>query len=149
MKGFWLALVAAAAVLGAAEPARAQDRAPGAVTTSARVIDKFDLELTVDDPSFYRPASGFALGGSGKGSKVKELHVWKGAHEIIVPLEKIKQIEVHEAKDADLIGVRLTLAGGAGTLEGKIERDLELRGRVLYGAYQIRVERAKSITIRM
>jgi hypothetical protein len=156
MKVFQVAL-AAAVMMGGASAARAQDArgpatAPSAITASAHVTDEFNELIKVEDPSFFRPASGFSLGGGGKAAKLKELHVWKGAHEITVPLEKILRIEIHakDGKDADLIGVTITLIGQTGqtNLEGKIERDIELRGRVLYGSYQIRVERAKLIVIR-
>ncbi|HVY63079.1 MAG TPA: hypothetical protein VHF22_15585, partial [Planctomycetota bacterium] len=121
--------------------------APAASTATAIVKDQYDVTMTVNDPSFYKPSSGFSLGGGGKGSKLKELHVWNGAHEIAVPLERIVKIEVIGTADQDLVQVRLTFAGGR-ILEGKCERDLELRGRVEFGQYQIRFERLKSVVMR-
>jgi hypothetical protein len=104
--------------------------------------------MTVDEPSFQKPASGFSLGGSGgKGQKLKEVHVWKGAHEILVPVERITRIDVGKPCDTDLVEVRLTLAGGE-KLEGKVDRDLELHGKVQYGLYRISFERLKSIVFR-
>jgi hypothetical protein len=147
-----LVAAALALVLAGAEGAAAQDSGtaasrPAAVSTTAQVEDQFGEQMRIEEPSFYRPAAGLSLGGGGKGTKLKELRVWKGAHEIMVPLEKITRIDVIGPADQDLLQVRLTLAGGL-KVEGKVERDLELRGRVDYGQYQIKFERVKSVTIR-
>jgi hypothetical protein len=148
-------LIAAAVALGAAAlspAARAEDAPKAAATPStatAIVEDSFGLTLRVTEPSIYRPSSGLSLGGGGKGAKLKEIRVWYGAHEILVPLERVTKIEVFEPCDQDLLRVRLTLSGGGQKqLEGKIERDLELRGRVEAGQYQIKFERVKTVNLR-
>jgi hypothetical protein len=153
----FLPAIAVVAVLAAPGAARAEDAptpatpgagaAPAAATATALVKDQYDVTMTVTDPSFYKPASGFSIGGGGKGSKLKELHIWNGAHEIVVPLERIVKIEVMGPGDQDLVKVRLTFAAGR-ILEGQCERDLELRGRVEFGQYQIKFERLKSIVMR-
>jgi len=119
--------------------------APSAAT--ADVTDQYGEPMRVEDPSFFKPSSGFSLGGGGKGNKLKEIHVWKGAHEILVPLEKITRIEVGKPCDADLVEVRIFLVGDQ-KLDGKMDRDLELRGKVQFGQYQIKVERLKLVVFR-
>jgi len=139
-----LLVIAAAAPAAADEPLGTR---PVPATASALVVDQYGETMSVSEPVFYRPAGGFALGSGSKGAKLKEVRVWRGAHEILVALETITRIEVIGPSDQDLLQVRLTLAGGK-KLEGKVERDLELRGRVEFGQYQIRFERLRAVTIR-
>ncbi len=136
-------------VLGAPAVALADGgpEAPRAATLTALVIDQYGETMTVEEPSFWRAASGLSLGGGGKGTKLKEMRVWKGAHEILVPMDRLVKIDVIGAAARDLLSVRLTLVGGV-KLEAKVERDLELRGRVQYGQHQIKLERVKSVTVR-
>jgi hypothetical protein len=145
-----LALLALAPGAAQAQDGGAPRPAAPTATASAKVKveDIYGEVMTVDEPSFQKPASGFSLGGSGgKGQKLKEVHVWKGAHEILVPVERITRIDVGKPCDTDLVEVRLTLAGGE-KLEGKVDRDLELHGKVQYGLYRISFERLKSIVFR-
>jgi hypothetical protein len=117
---------------------------PGAAPTAV-VEDQYGVTMEVEDPSFMQPSAG--LMGGGKGTKLKELHVWNGAHEVLVPLGEIVRIEVQGKAENDLVPVKIGLASGA-AFEGKVDRELELHGRVQFGQYQIKFDRVRIVTIR-
>jgi len=126
---------------GAKNEAVRRDEAP----ITADVEDEFGIVLRVDDVSFYRPSAGLMV--SSKGTKLTELRVWKGAHEILVPLRNLVRIDVRGKADHDLVEVRVIVRNG-GILEGKVERDLEIHGIVQFGQHVIKFERLKSVVIR-
>ena len=87
VKSMVLPAVAAIALLAGPGTVRADEapasgapgsKEPAASTSTAIVTDQYNVVMTVTDPSFYRPSSGFSLGGGGKGAKLKELRIWNG-----------------------------------------------------------------------
>lgn len=124
----------------------ADEPKPAAKEPVAVVKDEWGVDMEVQDPTFVRPAGGLMTGG--KGTKLKELHVWKGAHEILIPLADIVKIEVTGKNEGDLVPVKLALTSDREPFEGKVERDLEIQGKVRQGQYKIRFDRVKSVTMR-
>jgi hypothetical protein len=156
MIGFRLALAVALSLAlcacGGAPPASADEKpqppvpsAPtGTARTVARLEDQYGVTIEVTDPVFFRPASGI-LGG--KGSKLKELRIWQGAFETTISLPDVERIDVTGKNEGDLVPVRVTMRDGS-KLEGKVERDLEIQGRVRNGTTSIRFDRLRSVALR-
>ncbi|MGH7297665.1 MAG: hypothetical protein ACRELB_22195 [Polyangiaceae bacterium] len=140
---------ALAAVPALTRAVRADDKTPAKsdekpFASSADVVDQDGITMTVMDPTLVRPSTG--LFGGGKGEKVKELTVWKGAHQIIIALADIAKIEVTGKADRDFIPVRVSLRNGD-ALDGKVESALELHGTLRDGQYQIVFDKVKTITL--
>ncbi len=111
---------------------------------SAVVLDEFGLVETVEEPAFHGGGGGMMGGGASKA--MRELVVWRGAHNILVDLRRLERVDVLGPTDRDLLLVRLRFAGDDEVpLEGKVERSIELRGKVHHGGYKIVLERVKSI----
>lgn len=148
------ALIVLAALALVAFPAAAQDSAAGTTRTGsenedqgprATITDRFDVAVEVSDIGIYEPSSG--LLASGKGSRLSELRLWHGAHEILIDLGRVKAIEVHQGEldeKNELVWVTVTLLSGE-SQKGKVESTLELRGEIPFGGYRIRIDRVKSV----
>jgi hypothetical protein len=121
-------------------------RAPG-LPGKAVVVDAYGVSMEIDAPRLHLPESG--LFSSGDGKSLEELRLWRGAHQLLVPLGNIAAIEMVEGTEVSggLMTVRLKLRDGD-SVEGKVEIELELRGRTKFGAYMIRVERCRRIEFR-
>jgi hypothetical protein len=139
-----LALVAALAAM----PALAQERPGTAGQKQAAPVlvveDQYGIRMHVQDAVFVRPASGFLSGSKGK--TLKELRVFIGAHEVLVSLGDLARLEVSGKPEGDLVPVKVVLRSGA-SFEGKVERDLEVHGKVQYGQYEIKFERLRTIAV--
>jgi len=126
-------------------PKRGAEKPKAAPGTQGVMVDRFDIELRVDDLRFYEVSSGFL--SSGRGKALKELRLWHGAHEIWVDVKRLRRVDVfldEVDKKNDLVWIRVTLKDGTKS-KAKVERTLEVRGKVHLGRYKIRIDRVKRI----
>ncbi len=119
---------------GAAAPAKR----PVAVS-----VDIFGETVEVAEPYFAKPGGGLLAAGGEE--RLKELRLFRGAHQILIEVERIRSVAVGEPADKSLILVRVTLDDGQ-VVEGKADRDLELRGRLRYGKYRAELARLRSVS---
>lgn len=132
-------------ILGAV--AFADDADKQAKLRTAVVTDQTGVEWTVEEAGFYLPDSG--LFGVGKAKRQDSLRLWQGAHQLLVPLARIMRVETigPSKEDAGLLSVKVVVVGEEAVV-GQVDIEMELRGQVRVGDYQIKIERAKKIVFK-
>lgn len=124
------------------KPGPREEEAHGLV---AVVEDQYGIRVELTDLSFE--LAGSSLIGGGRAKKLAALEYWIGAFRQKVEVADLLKVEVTGKPEGDLVPVRITRRSGK-VVEGKIERTLEVRGKVDGAATAIQFERLKSLTMR-
>jgi hypothetical protein len=127
------------------EPRKEQEPPPRAPTTAV-VEDQYGIQAEFTDLSFELPQSGIM--GGGRAKKITALEYWVGAFRQKVEVADLVKVEVTGQPEGDLVPVRITRKGGKVVENAKIERELEVKGKVDGAVTSIRFERLKSLTMR-
>lgn len=142
-----------------AAPAATGETASAPTTErTARVAvaeDAYGEAIEVTDPHFVKPTGGL-LAGSGD-ERVKEIRLYKGAHQVFLEVDRVSRIDVEgtvsagtftpDLADKGLLRVKVTLDDKQ-VVTGKVDRDLELRGSLPYGKYRGALSRLRFIVLR-
>ncbi|GIW70540.1 MAG: hypothetical protein KatS3mg102_0082 [Planctomycetota bacterium] len=130
------------AASGADQPPRGTAARPA--PRRAEVVDAYGEAMQVEEP--YLHLAGRGLFATGRGERLQALQLWRGAHQLLIPVTEIARVEPvgPSPSESDLLVVRVVLQDGE-RVEGKVDIDLELRGRVRFGEYRVRLERCRRV----
>ncbi|MFC1708147.1 hypothetical protein ACFL59_15230 [Planctomycetota bacterium] len=123
---------------------RSEDKATKALRPAV-VTDENNVEMRVEDAAIVEPPTGLLAGGSAK--RVKDVSVWRGAHQILVDPADIVVIESSGEYDGQLLKVKLQLQNGK-KVSGAVNQELELHGKVEFGGYKIKLSRVRRVVFR-